>query len=78
MLRRTKTSQIDGKPILSLPPKTEETVYAFFDEEESNFYTALKDKALIKINKYIRAGTVGKNYQNMLVRAINLQHQVRD
>jgi SNF2 family DNA or RNA helicase len=44
LLRRTKTSLIDGKPIINLPPKTEEIQHVVFSEDERAFYNALESK----------------------------------
>ena len=73
LLRRTKTSLIDGKPIINLPPKTEEIQHVVFSEEEQKFYSALESKTQIQFNKYLRAGTVGKNYSNVLVLLLRLR-----
>lgn len=67
MLRRTKASEVDGKPILQLPPKTEEVQHVVFSEDEQGFYTALETKTQLQFNKYLRAGTVGKNYSSKCV-----------
>ncbi|RMZ78349.1 hypothetical protein DV738_g3904, partial [Chaetothyriales sp. CBS 135597] len=73
MLRRNKKSEIDGKPILQLPPKTTVEERAFFDKDQLNFYRALESKAQIQFNKYVRAGTVGRNYSNALVLLLRLR-----
>ncbi|KAF6819465.1 SWI/SNF family DNA-dependent ATPase [Colletotrichum musicola] len=73
LLRRTKTSEIDGKPILQLPEKTEEVVYAELDEEERKFYTDLEEKSQVQINKYLRKGTLGKHYSHVLVLLLRLR-----
>ncbi|KAK1971980.1 SNF2 family domain-containing protein [Colletotrichum sublineola] len=73
LLRRTKTSQIDGKPILQLPEKTEEVVYAELNEDERKFYTDLETKSQVQINKYLRKGTLGKHYSHVLVLLLRLR-----
>jgi SNF2 family DNA or RNA helicase len=73
LLRRTKTSLIDGKPIINLPPKTEEIQHVVFNEDEQAFYNALESKTQIQFNKYVRANTVGKNYSNVLVLLLRLR-----
>lgn len=73
MLRRMKTSKLDGKPLLELPPKTEEISYAVFSEDEKTFYDTLESKSQVTFNKYLRAGTVGKNYSNILVLLLRLR-----
>jgi SNF2 family DNA or RNA helicase len=73
LLRRTKTSLIDGKPIINLPPKTEEIQHVVFSEDERAFYNALESKTQLHFNRYMRAGTVGKNYSNILVLLLRLR-----
>ena len=73
MLRRMKDSLIDGKPILNLPPKSEVITHVVFSEEEQNFYKQLESNAQVQFNKYLRAGTVGKNYSNILVLLLRLR-----
>ncbi|KAJ4416620.1 hypothetical protein N0V82_006629 [Gnomoniopsis sp. IMI 355080] len=73
MLRRMKTSLLDGKPLLDLPPKTEEVTHVVFDEDERAFYTNLETGARNTYNKYLRANTVGKNYSNVLVLLLRLR-----
>lgn len=73
LLRRNKSSMIDGKAILTLPEKTEEIVHAVFDEDEQAYYTALETKAKLQFNKYVKAGTIGKNYSNILVLLLRLR-----
>jgi SNF2 family DNA or RNA helicase len=73
LLRRTKTSLIDGKPIITLPPKSEEIAHVVFSEDEQAFYDSLEGKLQIQFNKYVRAGTVGKNYSNILVLLLRLR-----
>lgn len=73
LLRRTKTSTIDGKPILTLPPKTMSEARAVFSEDERDFYKALEGKAQLQFNRYMKAGTVGRNYSNVLVLLLRLR-----
>lgn len=73
MLRRMKNSLIDGKPILTLPEKTEHKVDVEFSLDEQNFYNDLEARSQVQFNKYLRAGTVGKNYSNILVLLLRLR-----
>ncbi|KAF7955746.1 hypothetical protein EAE96_004670 [Botrytis aclada] len=73
LLRRTKKSLIDGKPIINLPPKYEQIDHVVFSKDEQEFYQALKDKTQLQFNKYRKAGTVGKNYSNILVLLLRLR-----
>ena len=73
LLRRNKTSLIDGKPIITLPPKNEEVQHVVFSDDEQAFYKALETKTRLQFNKYMKAGTVGKNYSNVLVLLLRLR-----
>lgn len=67
-LRRTKTSTVDGKPILNLPARNVEIVHAPFSHDESTFYHALENRIRERFNAYVKAGTVMKNYSNVRMR----------
>jgi SNF2 family DNA or RNA helicase len=58
MLRRQKTSVVDGKPILNLPPKHTVLDNVEFDDDESSLYKALEAKSQIQFNKYLKQGSV--------------------
>ncbi|KAK8008748.1 SNF2 family N-terminal domain-containing protein [Apiospora marii] len=73
MLRRTKTSMIDGEPIITLPPKTEITDHVIFNEDEQQYYDDLEHASRVEFSKYLRAGTVGKHYQYVLVKLLRLR-----
>lgn len=73
LLRRTKTSRIDGKPIITLPPKTEEIQHVVFSDDEQAYYNSLESRTQLQFNKYMKAGTVGKNYSNILVLLLRLR-----
>ncbi|KAK4155315.1 P-loop containing nucleoside triphosphate hydrolase protein [Chaetomidium leptoderma] len=73
MLRRMKNSMIDGKPLVALPPKTENSEEVTFSDDERQFYQDLETRSQVQFNKYLRAGTVGKNYSNILVLLLRLR-----
>ena len=73
MLRRMKTSTLDGKPLVTLPAKTEEVSQVEFSDDERDYYQTLEARTSITFNKYLRAGTVGKNYSNILVLLLRLR-----
>ncbi|KAK2590883.1 hypothetical protein QQS21_011437 [Conoideocrella luteorostrata] len=73
MLRRKKDSKLDGKPILQLPAKNEHIVYAEFSTDERDFYKQLEEKAQVMFSKYLREGSIGKNYSNILVLLLRLR-----
>ncbi|CAL1697769.1 unnamed protein product [Somion occarium] len=61
LLRRTKNSELEGRPLLELPPKDIELVKVDFSDEEREVYDAFEKRAQIRINKYIRERTIVKN-----------------
>ena len=73
LLRRTKKSQIDGKPILNLPERTTNSDQARFSDDEIAFYRALESRTQLQFNKYLKAGTVTRNYANILVLLLRLR-----
>ena len=73
LLRRTKDSEINGKPILQLPPKVTEKVHVVFSEDEQQVYNALENHTQVEFNKYLRKGTVGRNYSQVLVLLLRLR-----
>ena len=73
LLRRTKKSKIDGKPILDLPPRTTTVQHSVFSDDEYAFYKALEMRTQLQFNKYLKAGTVGRNYSNILVLLLRLR-----
>ncbi len=73
LLRRTKDSKINGKPILNLKPRISERVHAAFSEDELEFYRSLENRTQLQFNRYLEAGTVGRNYSNILVLLLRLR-----
>ncbi len=73
LLRRTKKSQIDGRPILNLPERTTNACHASFSDDEAAFYSALESRTQLQFNKFLKAGTVGRNYSNILILLLRLR-----
>jgi SNF2 family DNA or RNA helicase len=74
LLRRTKTSEIRGVPIVpDLPQKTIVFVYAVFNQEQQEFYDALESGAIIQLRKYQAEGTLRENISNALVLLLRLR-----
>ncbi|KAH7065246.1 SNF2 family N-terminal domain-containing protein [Macrophomina phaseolina] len=73
LLRRTQESKIDGRVIFQLPPKTIIRDNVVFGEEQQEFYNALETKTQLKFNKYLKQGTVGKQYSQILVLLLRLR-----
>lgn len=72
-LRRTKTSQINGQPILQLPAKVIEKVHVVFNETERAMYTELSDNTQRQITRYLDNGTLGRHYGHVLVLLLRLR-----
>ncbi|KAI0798158.1 SNF2 family N-terminal domain-containing protein [Abortiporus biennis] len=62
LLRRTKNSQLEGRPLLELPPKDIELVMVDFSEDEREIYQKFEQRAQISLNKFIRNHSVVKKY----------------
>ena len=73
MLRRTKKSTFEGKPILVLPERTTEVNNPEFSEDEMNFYQALENRTQLQFNRYLQRGTVGSSYSAILVLLLRLR-----
>ncbi|KAH9941545.1 SNF2 family N-terminal domain-containing protein [Amylocystis lapponica] len=73
MLRRTKTTLVNGKPILELPDRVVETVDCPFDAEERAFYNTVDErvqKSLAALQK--QAGSTN-SYTSMLVLLLRMR-----
>lgn len=64
MLRRGKTSEVDGKPILNLPPKHTALATVEFSDDEQALYKALEAKSQIQFNKYLKQNSVSGTCQS--------------
>ncbi|KAL2758511.1 hypothetical protein ACRALDRAFT_1061691, partial [Sodiomyces alcalophilus JCM 7366] len=53
MLRRSKSSTLDGKPILVLPEKTEENVEVVLSADELEFYNEIQRKSQVMFSQYM-------------------------
>ncbi|KAK6932509.1 Helicase, C-terminal [Dillenia turbinata] len=73
MLRRTKGTLLDGKPIISLPPKFITLKKVDFSEEERDFYSRLEADSRAQFEEYAAAGTVKDNYVNILLMLLRLR-----
>ncbi|CAG8585708.1 15175_t:CDS:10 [Gigaspora margarita] len=73
LLRRTKESKLDGKPLLVLPDKSVSFVKQDFSQDEREFYDALEKRSRIEFNRYLKEGSVLKNYAYILVMLLRLR-----
>jgi SNF2 family DNA or RNA helicase len=49
LLRRTKASKIDGRPVVELPPRHQTLLQSNFSSEERTFYTQLQAETSAKL-----------------------------
>jgi SNF2 family DNA or RNA helicase len=72
-LRRTKSDQINGKPIVQLPKKTVSTKELDFTEEERTVYKSFESKGREIILRYQRKGTLLQNYAHVFAVMMRLR-----
>lgn len=72
-LRRRKTDSLDGLPLVHLPPRNVQFDSFTFSKPEKDFYDALEKRIQLKFNSYVEAGTVMKNYTNILLLLLRLR-----
>ncbi|KMT04336.1 hypothetical protein BVRB_8g184110 [Beta vulgaris subsp. vulgaris] len=73
MLRRTKGTLLDGKPIINLPPKSVKLKKVDFSEDERDFYNKLETDSRAQFQAYADSGTVKQNYVNILLMLLRLR-----
>ncbi|PWZ26800.1 hypothetical protein Zm00014a_009438 [Zea mays] len=81
LLRRTKETVINGKPIINLPPKTINLNKVDFTQEERSFYLMLEERSrqqfkvgyVFKFHAFAAAGTLKQNYANILLMLLRLR-----
>jgi len=73
MLRRTKVSHAQD---ILLPPKTVRVKKYRLDEREADFYQVLQTQSQAQFNTYVQAGTVMKNFTNILKLLLRLRQAV--
>ncbi|KAL1744579.1 SNF2 family N-terminal domain-containing protein [Schizophyllum fasciatum] len=73
LLRRMKNTKLDGKPLIDLPEKIVELTRLVFSEEERSVYTQVETRTQNQFNRFLRAGTVLKNYHQVLVLLLRLR-----
>ncbi|GAW11441.1 hypothetical protein ANO14919_007870 [Xylariales sp. No.14919] len=73
LLRRTEKTMVDGQPILTLPDLTVHTVQAVFDKDQLEYYQALEQRSQLRMNRYLREGTVTRNYWYILLLILRLR-----
>lgn len=77
-LRRTKDSQIDGKNLVGLPPKTIVTCFIELSAEEREQYDQMESEAKIAVKEFIRSDSVMRNYSTVLHIILRLRQICND
>ncbi|KAI8629627.1 hypothetical protein F5Y19DRAFT_72252 [Xylariaceae sp. FL1651] len=73
LLRRTENTKVDGQPILTLPALTVNTVEAFFDKDQADYYEALEHRSKLQVNRYLKEGTIMRHYWYILLLILRLR-----
>ena len=73
MLRRTKTTILNGKPLIDLPERIVNTVECKFDPEEQHFYENVQQLVQDRLETLQRQGDMARNYTSMLVLLLRLR-----
>ncbi|CAG8582130.1 7483_t:CDS:2 [Ambispora gerdemannii] len=73
LLRRNKNTTINGKPIIVLPPRDVQIANTEFTPDEREFYTALETKSRLTFSRYLKDGSVMRNYSNILLLLLRLR-----
>ncbi|KAI1279466.1 hypothetical protein F5Y07DRAFT_387588 [Xylaria sp. FL0933] len=73
LLRRTEKTMVDGQPILTLPDLTVHTVEGVFDKDQLDYYKALEQRSQLRMNRYLKEGTVTRHYWYILLLILRLR-----
>jgi SNF2 family DNA or RNA helicase len=73
MLRRTKTSQLLGKPLLELPARNIHEVKVQFSEYEREAYDSLASKCIEKFKYLLKSNEIRSNFTYILVLLLRMR-----
>ncbi|KAH9830624.1 SNF2 family N-terminal domain-containing protein [Rhodofomes roseus] len=73
MLRRTKDTVVNGKPILELPERVVEIVDCAFDAGERAFYDKVNSLVQNRLETLEQQGGAARNYTSMLILLLRLR-----
>lgn len=73
MLRRTKNTILNGKPLLDLPDRIVNQVHCEFDAEERAFYDTVEERVRKSVEKLQQQGEMGNAYTSMLVLLLRMR-----
>ncbi|XP_034295161.1 helicase-like transcription factor isoform X1 [Pantherophis guttatus] len=72
-LRRTKTSKVNGKPVLKLPERKVFIQHITLTNEESAVYNSVKNETKAAISRYFTEGSVLAHYADVLGALLRLR-----
>ncbi|KAF9975056.1 hypothetical protein BGZ73_001416 [Actinomortierella ambigua] len=72
-LRRTKTQLVDGKPILSLPPRTDHKRMLDLSMNERSLYHRMESRAKQTVDEIVVENKIMKNYAHILQAILKLR-----
>ncbi|XP_078694634.1 helicase-like transcription factor isoform X1 [Branchiostoma floridae x Branchiostoma belcheri] len=72
-MRRTKTQQVDGKPLVSLPPRTVFIQHVEMSPDERDVYDAMATEGKVMVGRYFREGSVLTHYADVLAVLLRLR-----
>jgi len=72
-MRRTKTQQVDGKPLVELPDRQVFIQPVELSLEERQLYDSMAKEGKLVIGKYFKTGTVLNNYADVLAILMRLR-----
>ncbi|XP_069008745.1 helicase-like transcription factor isoform X1 [Embiotoca jacksoni] len=72
-LRRTKSSEVNGRPVVSLPEKTVSVEQVELSQPEREEYELARAEGRNIIGRYVSEGTVLRNYADVLVILMRLR-----
>ncbi|KAI0795563.1 SNF2 family N-terminal domain-containing protein [Abortiporus biennis] len=73
MLRRTKTTVLNGKPLLDLPDRLVKNIDCDFDVSERAFYDSVEERVRERVDNLQKQGEAQKAYTSMLVLLLRLR-----
>ncbi|XP_056420818.1 helicase-like transcription factor isoform X2 [Hyla sarda] len=72
-LRRTKTTKVNGKPVLELPERKVYIQYIKLSTEERNIYESMQNEGKAIIGRYFEEGSVLTHYADVLAVLVRLR-----
>ncbi|XP_035693746.1 helicase-like transcription factor [Branchiostoma floridae] len=72
-MRRTKTQQVAGKPLVELPPRTVFIQHVEMSADEREVYDSMATEGKVMVGRYFREGSVLTHYADVLAVLLRLR-----